>query len=397
MPSSPPPRSRSALRVVAVNDTDSAAVDDGVERRALRPVDNPPNPFSSTSRDYLDGMDPGVRVRVFEDHTKGILSHNTSPDIGFSHSVNPYRGCQHACAYCYARPGHEYLSLGAGTDFDTQIVVKPKAASLLEAAFDKPSWQGETVVFSGVTDCYQPLEASYGLTRACLEVCARYQNPVGIITKSPLIERDLDVLLELQRVARIGISISIPFIDPVRARAIEPWVATPKRRLQIVETLSRAGLRVGVMTAPLIPGLNDEEMPRVLEAARDAGAVHAGYVLLRLPGSVAGVFEHRLRAAFPDRADKIMRRVLETRGGETLYDGRFGVRQTGQGTYAHTIATLFSTTTKRLGMNQSADPADNVVEGQEKAHDGTLWRHGVSTFRRPTALRTRHGAQLGLF
>ena len=354
-----------------------------------RRVDNPPNPFATTERAYLDGMDPGAVVEVYEDHSRSILATNNSPDIGFRWSINPYRGCQHACAYCYARPTHEYLSLGAGTDFDTKIHVKPHAAALLEEAFDKPSWQGETIVFSGVTDCYQPLEASYRLTRQCLQVCARYQNPVGVITKSPLIERDLDVLLELQATARIGVSVSIPFFDVDKARAIEPWVATPARRLRTIETLAKAGLEVGVMTAPIIPGLNDEDMPKVLQAARDAGAVHAGWVLLRLPGSVASVFEQRIRAAFPDRADKIMHRIVETRGGDDgdvrLYDPRFGKRQTGEGQYAQMIAALFSSTTKRLGLNQQREKRSAAAAG--RAHDGTLWSASSTTFVRPDKSR----------
>jgi DNA repair photolyase len=347
----------------------------------------------STERAYLEGMDPGTAVEVYEDHARTIIATNDSPDIGFRWSINPYRGCQHACAYCYARPTHEYLSMGAGTDFDTKIHVKTQAAVLLEDAFDKPSWQGETVVFSGVTDCYQPLEASYQLTRQCLQVCARYRNPVGLITKSPLIERDLDVLLELQAVARVGVSISIPFFDADKARAIEPWVATPRRRLRTIETLAAAGLKVGVMTAPIIPGLNDEDMPRILEAARDAGAVHAGWVLLRLPGSVASVFEHRVRAAFPDRADKIMSRIAETRGVDDegnvrLYDPRFGKRQTGEGPYAKMIGALFASTTKRLGLNQHRyEKQESVIAGQDRAHDGTLWADDAPTFRRPDKSR----------
>lgn len=356
-----------------------------------RRIDNPPNPFASTERAYLDGCDPGAVVEVYEDQTKTILATNDSPDLGFRFSINPYRGCQHACAYCYARPTHEYLSLGAGSDFDTKIHVKLKAAALLEEAFDRPSWKGDTIVFSGVTDCYQPLEASYKLTRACLEVCARYKNPVGLITKSPLIERDLDLLLQLQAVARVGVSVSVPFFDAKKARAIEPWVATPARRLRTIETLAKAGLDVGVMVAPIIPGLSDEDMPRVLQAAKDAGAVSAGWVLLRLPGSVASVFEHRVREAFPDRADKILHRVVETRSvdgrgdGDTLYDPRFGTRQTGTGDYAAVVGALFRQTCKRLGLNNRRDDDEDlsVVAGQDRAHDGTLWARQATTFTRP--------------
>src|SRR5437763_9574121 len=199
----------------------------------MKPValSNPPNPWATTEVEYLEGT-PEVRLEVYEDQTRQILAKNDSPDVGFTWSVNPYRGCFHACAYCYARPSHEYLSFGAGTDFDRKIVVKRQAAALLRKAFAKKSWRGETVVFSGVTDCYQPLEASYRLTRACLEVCAEYRNPVGIITKAPLIERDIDVLVRLNEVARVGISVSVPFWDPEHARAIEPQVATPQRRMK---------------------------------------------------------------------------------------------------------------------------------------------------------------------
>jgi len=188
----------------------------------LRPLANPPNPWATTDVEYLDGEAPTAQLEVYEDRTRGILAHNDSPDLGFAWSVNPYRGCFHACAYCYARPSHEYLSFGAGTDFERKIVVKRDAPELLRAAFDEAKWKGELVVFSGVTDCYQPLEVSYRLTRACLEVCAEYRNPAAIITKAPLVERDIDVLQELARVARVAVSVSVPFWDEARARAIEP-------------------------------------------------------------------------------------------------------------------------------------------------------------------------------
>jgi DNA repair photolyase len=250
---------------------------------------------------------------------------------------------------CYARPTHEYLSLGAGTDFDRKIVVKPQAPELLREAFDKRSWAGDLVVFSGVTDCYQPLEASYRLTRGCLEVCAEYRNPTGIITKSPLVERDIDVLQELTKNARVAVTVSVPFWDAAKARAIEPYVATPLRRVHTIAKLAKAGLRVGVNVAPIIPGLNDEEIADVLAAARDAGAAYAGRVLLRLPGSVKDVFEERLRAALPLRAERVLRRIRETRGGK-MYDSRFGTRGTGEGVYAEAIHALFERTAERLGL-----------------------------------------------
>jgi DNA repair photolyase len=250
---------------------------------------------------------------------------------------------------CYARPGHEYLSFSAGTDFEKKIVMKPRAAELLREAFEKKSWKGELIVFSGVTDCYQPLERTKAITRACLEVCAEYKNPVGIITKSPVIERDIDVLQELARVASVRVSISIPFWDPDAARAMEPWVTTPQRRMKIVEALAKAGIPVGVSVSPIVPGLNDEHLGDVLEAASQAGAVHAFYVLLRLPGAVKQVFEERLRQNLPLRAEKVLRRMREAHGGK-LYDSSYGSRQTGNGQYAEMIGALFERTARRYGL-----------------------------------------------
>lgn len=337
------------------------------------PVANPPNSWASSEVEYLEDL-PLAKVEVFEDASQTIVASNDSPDLGFRFSVNPYRGCNHACAYCFARPSHEYLSFGAGTDFDTKIVVKRRAGDLLRATFERPSWKGDLVMFSGVTDCFQPLEASLRLTRACLEVCAEYKNPVAIVTKAPLIERDVDVLQQLQRDASVRVAISIPIWDQPLARAIEPGVATPKRRLQTIETLAKAGIPVSVMVAPIIPGVSDEGMGEVLEAARDAGATGAGYVLLRLPGHVKEVFESRIRAALPLRAEKILHRVRETRDGK-LYDSRFGVRGRGEGPYAEAIAQVFDVTTRRLGMNVAQEPAARA------------------TFQRPP----RHAPQLSLF
>ncbi|MDB4965295.1 MAG: radical protein [Myxococcales bacterium] len=317
----------------------------------LRPISNPPNPWLSSEVEYF-GEAPEARLEIFEDHTRKILATNDSPDVGFDFSVNPYRGCQHACAYCYARPGHEYLSFGAGTDFDRKIVVKPRAPELLREAFEAKSWKGDLVVFSGVTDCYQPLEASYRLTRGCLEVCADFRNPVGIITKAPLIERDIDVLARLNEVTRVGISISIPFWDPEHARAIEPYVATPQRRIKTIQRLAEAGLSVGVNVAPMIPGLGDQDIAEILTAAAAAGATRAALIFLRLPGPVKDVFIERVRAALPLRAERILSRVRETRGGK-LYDSRWGKRQEGEGQYAAAAQALFDTTCRRLGLNVS--------------------------------------------
>jgi DNA repair photolyase len=342
----------------------------------LVPISNPPNPFVPETMQYLDDIPPEERraqLQVFEDHSRTILAHNDSPDVGFDYSVNPYRGCYHACAYCYARPTHEYLGFGAGTDFERKITVKPQAAMLLREAFEARRWKGELVVFSGVTDCYQPLEASYRLTRGCLEVCAEYRNPAGIITKSPLVERDIDVLQEIHRVARIGVTISIPIWDKEKARAVEPGVATPARRMETIRRLAAAGLAVGVNVAPLIPGLGDEGMVEVLEAAAEAGATRAGLVMLRLPGSVRAVFLERMQRDLPLQADKIVSRVKEVRGGK-LYDSRFGARGRGEGAYADAVQALFAATTRRLGLNSEC------------------WPEMPSTFSRP-----RERRQLGLF
>ncbi|HTR56191.1 MAG TPA: PA0069 family radical SAM protein [Kofleriaceae bacterium] len=341
-----------------------------------RDTSNPPNRFHSTTVTYDDGdAPPPSSVTLLEDHSRSILSHNDSPDLGFRWSANPYRGCLHACSYCYARPSHEYLELGAGSDFDTKIVVKPKAAELLREAFDKPSWKGELVMFSGVTDCYQAIEQELGLTRQMLEVCLEYRNPVAIISKSALVERDVGLIAELAREAGAHLSVSLAWIDAELARAIEPWAPAPQRRLRVIETFAKAGVPVGIMCAPIIPGLNDDQLMRVLEAARDAGATHAGWTLLRLPGAVKQVFEERVRAALPLAADKILHRIRETRGGDKLYDSRFLVRGRGEGVYAQTIATIFDTTVQRLGLN-----------------DRDAERDVPSKFRRPPK-----GGQLSLF
>ncbi|HET9624872.1 MAG TPA: PA0069 family radical SAM protein [Kofleriaceae bacterium] len=348
-----------------------------------RPTDNPHNRFHSQVVDYDDGeAPPPSHVTIIDDKSRSILAHNDSPDVGFRWSVNPYRGCQHACAYCYARPSHEYLDLGAGTDFDTKIVVKRDAAALLREAFEKPSWRGELVMFSGVTDCYQPVERDLELTRQCLEVCLAYKNPVSVISKSALVERDLDLFRALTEQARFGISVSLAFSDNATSRAIEPWTPSPDRRFKLIETLAKAGIPVGVMCAPIIPGINDSQMVSVLERAAAAGARWAGWVLLRLPGAVKDVFEDRVRAAMPLAADKILHRIRETRGGDKLYDARFGTRGRGEGPYAQAIQTMFDATVRRLQLGHRSD-------------DGSMFREddAATTFERPA----RPGTQLSLF
>lgn len=327
---------------------------------------NPPNPYLTEHRELL-GEAPVAELEVYEDESKSILSHNTSPDIGFRWSANPYRGCWHACSYCYARPTHEYFGLGAGTDFERKIFVKPRAAQLLEAAFRKPSWKGERIIFSGVTDCYQPLEAAWKLTHGCMEVCLKYRNPVGIITKSLLIRRDAALLAQLANEAEASVSISIPFFDENVIRIIEPGAPTMRRRFETMRLLADAGVPVGIGVAPIIPGLNDADIPRLLKEARRCGAQFAFKTLLRLPGSVKAVFFHRLEQEMPLAARKIEHRIRETRDGK-LSNSRFGRRHHGEGEYWELIDRSWDVWTRRFGFQQ---------------HDDDDQEERPSTFRRP--------------
>jgi DNA repair photolyase len=315
----------------------------------LRAIHNPPNPYHSTHSEWLEPA-PQAALEVYEETSGSILSRNDSPDLPFTWSVNPYRGCQHACAYCYARPYHEYLDLGAGTDFDTKLIVKRNAPELLRRSFAHKKWKGELVMFSGITDCYQPLEAAYGLTRACLEVCVEFKNPASVVTKGFLVARDADVLAELHRVAGASAALSIPFADAATAALIEPQAPPPARRFEAIRRLSRAGVPVTVMVAPIIPGLNDRDIPKVLEQAAAAGATSAGYTILRLPGSVEAVFLSRIREVLPLRAERIISRVKDVRGGR-MSDPRFGSRMRGSGTYYDSIRDLFQISKKRFGLD----------------------------------------------
>jgi len=336
-----------------------------------RPVSNPPNPWESLHAEWL-GEPPAAELEVYEEEARSIIAENDSPDVGFRFSVNPYRGCFHACAYCYARPTHQYLGWGAGTDFDRKIVAKLNAPELLRRELKKPSWQGDTLVFSGVTDCYQPLEAIYGLTRRCLETCLEFRNPVGIVTKGALVRRDLDLLGALAREADATVYVSIPFADEAAARAVEPNVASPAQRLDALSALSAAGVATGVAIAPVIPGLNDADIPRVLARAREAGARKAFLTLLRLPAETRLVFEERIAEAFPDRAAKIFSSLEQTRGGKRN-ESRFGDRMEGIGPRWKAIETLFEVECRRLGFS--------MHEHERPAH--------TSTFRRPGPAQQR--------
>ena len=319
----------------------------------MRTVMNPPNPFESQHRDLLEPA-PHATLHMFEDTSREILSRNESPDLPFRWSLNPYRGCFHACIYCYARPTHEYWGFGAGSDFESKIIVKRDAATLLRRTFEKPSWKGELILFSGNTDCYQPLEASLELTRACLAVCAEYRNPVGVITKGSLVLRDLDLLRRLHQEASIRVYFSIPFSDDEVARKIEPHAPSSRKRFEAMATLADAGIPTGISLSPIIPGLNDEDMPDLLARAKQAGALEAMATLLRLSGPVEPVFMERMAEAFPDRIKKITNRIREVRDG-ALSDGAFFARHHGTGPYWAMIEQLFQVFRRKAGLSELCD------------------------------------------
>ncbi|MBX3395504.1 MAG: PA0069 family radical SAM protein [Phycisphaerae bacterium] len=328
----------------------------------LRRVNNPRNPYLSESREWLEPP-PAAELEVYEESAKSILSENDSPDIPFRWSLNPYRGCQHACAYCYARTTHEYLGMGAGTDFDTRLVAKINAPDLLRAAFSKRGWSRESICFSGVTDCYQPIEAVYRLTRRCLEVCLEFRNPVSIVTKGCLVLRDLELLVELQRQAGARLYQSVAFADDRMARLIEPQAPPPSKRFEVMARLREAGIPVGVMVAPIIPGLNDTQVPQILEAAARSGAASAAYTSLRLARNVAPVFLDRIRESLPQRADRIESRIREMRSGQ-LNDPAFGDRMSGRGVYWESIERLFRVSAEKYGL---ALPGDRPKQAQTKS------------------------------
>ena len=325
-----------------------------------RKVDNPPNPWASGHVEWL-GRAPDAGLVVYEEQARSILSENKSPDLPFRYGLNPYRGCFHGCIYCYARPTHQYLDFGAGSDFERKIVVKTNAAERLADRLDSPSWEPETIVFSGVTDCYQPLEASYEITRQCLQICAARRNPVGIVTKGALIRRDVDLLADMASWRGVRVFVSIPFFDDETAWAIEPQAAAVSQRFKTVGILADAGVDVGVSLAPVIPGLNDSDIPRILERAADQGARRAFMTLVRFPSPVDQVFEARLPDAFPERADRVLKAIDELRGGR-LDESRFGHRMVGSGPRWEAMVQLFETTCRRIGISTSRDEGLNCEE-----------------------------------
>ena len=321
---------------------------------------NPPTRFDPVAV----ALDPGalepddlrqVPTTFYEDKSKTILARNDSPDVGFTWSINAYRGCEHGCIYCYARPSHEYLGWSAGLDFETKILVKRDAPALLSQTLQKSSWTPDVVALSGNTDPYQPVERRLKLTRGCLEVLLRHRNPVAVITKNHLVTRDLDLLAPLADMGLARVFVSVTTLQSDLARVMEPRTSTPDRRLEAIRKLSDAGVPTGVMVAPVVPGLTDEEMPAILQAAAECGATRAGYIMLRLPGPVAPLFVDWLERKYPERKSKVLHRIRDLRDGR-LSDSRFGHRMRGEGVWARTMAELFELTCKKNGLNKSWPP-----------------------------------------
>src|SRR6266478_3913412 len=323
----------------------------------MRYIENPPNPWLTHSVEWI-GEPPTAKIEVFEEtETRSIISSNDSPDVAFDHSINCYRGCPHGCTYCFSRPTHEYLGYGAGTDFERKIIAKVNAPELLRKELMKPSWKGDEIVFSFTSDPYIPLEANYKLTRRCLEVCAEFRNPVGIVTKSALIRRDVDVLQRLSSEASVGVYFSIPFADYATARAVEPFAPSPNARFEAMKILAAAGIQVGIGIAPTIPGLSTD-IPGLLQRAKDCGATKAFMNMLRL------------REKLPTKADRVLNRIRDARGGR-LNSSAFGERMRGKGQYWEAQRKLFEVYSKRLGFNEHRVGSERHTR--------------VNTFRRPTA------------
>jgi len=318
-------------------------------------AENPANRFTTLSYvpdpDGTDPEGPAPRTQFLRDTTRSIIARNDSPDVGFDMSVNPYRGCEHGCIYCYARPTHEYLGFSAGLDFETKILVKEQAPALLRQALAAPHWMPRVVALSGVTDPYQPVERRLQLTRRCLQVFAEFRNPVVIITKNHLVTRDADLLGELARHEAVAVYLSITTLDEKLQRGLEPRTSHPTRRLAAMEMLSRAGIPVGVLVAPVLPGLTEHELPRIVTAAAQAGAQYAGYGILRLPHGVAALFEHWLSEHAPTKKQKILKRIQALHGGR-LNDSTFGARMRGAGFYAGQIAALFALACRKTGLHK---------------------------------------------
>jgi DNA repair photolyase len=323
---------------------------------------NPKNRFESLAMEkapegfaeYFEDPEEGrsILTKFYVDHTRSILAKNDSPDIGFTFSVNPYRGCEHGCVYCYARPTHEYLGFSSGLDFETKIMVKPDAPALLDEQLSRPSWQPQTVMMSGDTDCYQPIEKKLQITRRCLEVFLQHRNPVSIVTKNALVQRDVDLLKELAELNLVVVTISITSLNHDLIRRMEPRTSTPAKRLETIHELTKRGIPVAVNACPIIPGLNDVEIPSILEASSGCGASQAAYTIVRLPSSVKDLFIDWLEHELPDRASSILNRIRDVRNGK-LTCSDFGKRLNGEGQMAETIEQLFQASCRRFQLNST--------------------------------------------
>lgn len=314
---------------------------------------NPANRFepihSERDADWDPGEDPAPTTLFLRDASKTIINYNDSPDIGFNASINPYRGCEHGCIYCYARPTHEYLGFSAGLDFESRIMVKEDAPALLRSELSSRKWKPQVIALSGVTDCYQPIERKLFVTRQCLEVLAEFRNPVGIVTKNHLVTRDIDVLKRLAEHQAVVVYVSLTTLDRDLALKMEPRTSQPAHRLDAIRKLADAGIPTGVITAPVIPAINDHEIPHLIAAAADAGAQFAAYVVLRLPFGLGPLFEEWLTRHFPERREKVLGRLKAIRGGK-VNDPRFGSRMRGEGIFAEQIAALFVTACRKAGI-----------------------------------------------
>ena len=347
-------------------------------------ADNPANRFErlhvEDDFDQLDEADAAdlaaARLRpptvYLRDTSRTIIASNDSPDVGFTHSINPYRGCAHGCCYCYARPTHEWLGFSAGLDFETKIMVKRDAPELLRQALSCTTYQPVALSMSGVTDCYQPGERQFRITRGCLEVLAEFRNPVGIITKNHLVTRDVDLLADLAADGAAAVFVSITTLDAGLAMRMEPRASAPRRRLDAIRTLAKAGIPTGVLIAPVVPGLTDHEMPSILKAAVDAGAGCAGYTTLRLPYAVAGLFEDWLSDHFPDRKEKVLNRIRSLRGGK-LNDSNFGSRMRGEGLWAEQFRAMFKMAKRAAGLGAEFPPLSTARFRRPGQSQMTLW------------------------
>ena len=349
----------------------------GPHVRGRGTVEQPPNRFERLRLEPdPDAVPPdpdegAVPTEYFRDATRSLITRNDSPDVPFTYSLNPYRGCEHGCIYCYARPSHEYLGLSAGLDFETKIFVKEQAPELLRRELGRPSWRGDLLAMSGVTDPYQPIERRVGLTRRCLEVLADCRQPVGLITKSALVERDIDLLAELARYQAVNVSLTITTLDESLRRSLEPRAATADARLRAVARLAERGIPAGVMVSPVIPGLTDHEIPRILERAAEAGARFAGFIMLRLPLGVAALFDAWLAEHAPAQRTKVLGRIQDVRGG-CLSDARFGKRMRGEGPLADLDLQMFHAARVRAGLADDPAPLSNAAF-RRPSHIGPLF------------------------